>query len=125
MTTTYIIKKQEFSEKAYRRMGNGNVWIPITKTKNRSPTDEKGFHEWLLSLVGNYGPGTYHIIRTHSTGESRGFKPVCLCDIDKERIFIRRGYTSIKSNPGFGPTRQAFFKNVPSRRRFGSRLVKV
>jgi len=40
--TTYVIKKQMFSEKALRRMGNGNVWKPVVKTKVRPPTDEQG-----------------------------------------------------------------------------------
>jgi len=115
---TYIIKKQMFSEKALRRMGNGNIWKPVAKTKVRPPTGEREFHEWLWFLVQRFGEGTYHVIRSHSKGESRGFKPVCLCDINQKGILIHRSYGRIKSHPGFSASRQAYFKNVPSYSRF-------
>jgi hypothetical protein len=114
--TTYIVKRREFSEKALRRMGNGFVWVPVAKTKIRPPQTEREFHQWLWDLVEK--EGTYHIIRNQEKGESAGFKPVVLCDITKDRIFIHRGYSRIKSNPGFRSDRQAYFKNVPSHSRF-------
>jgi len=120
--TTYIIKKREFSEKALRRLGNGNVWKPVAKTKVRPPTDERGFHDWLWMLVSEFGAGTYHVIRTHSKGESRGFKPVCLCEINQKAIFIHRSYSRIKSTPGFSTQHQAYFKNVPSRSPFRRKI---
>jgi len=123
--TTYVIKKQMFSEKALRRMGNGNVWKPVVKTKVRPPTDECGFHDWLWMLISKYGEGVYHIIRNQEKGETAGFKPVCLCNINKNSIIIERGYSQIKSHPGFSARRQAYFKNVWNRSRFGRQLVKV
>jgi len=118
--TTYIIKKREFSEKALRRLGNGNVWKPVAKTKVRPPQTEREFHQWLLDLVEK--EGVYHIIRNQEKGESAGFKPVCLCEITEDRIFIHRGYSRIKSNPGFKSDRQAYFKNVPSRSPFRRKI---
>ena len=107
---TYIIKKQYQSNKALKRMGNENIWKPIVTTKLRPPIDELGFHSWLWNFVSSYGAGKYHIIRTHAKGEKRGFKNVCLCFINSTDISIERRYGQIKSHPGFGPRRQAYFK---------------
>jgi len=123
--TTYVITKKTFSEKALRKLGHGFVWKPVTKTKVRPPTDERGFHDWLWMLVSDFGNGTYHIVRNQEKGESAGFKPICLCSIDENSIFIERGYNQIKSHPYFGARRQAYFKNVRDHSRFGHQLVKV
>lgn len=114
--TTYIIKRREFSEKALRRLGNGNVWVPVAKTKVRPPLTEREFHQWLWDLVEK--EGVYHIIRNQERGESAGFKPVCLCELAKDGIFIERSYSRIKASPRFKANRQPYFKNVPSRSRF-------
>ena len=119
---TYIIKKQYHSDAALRRMGNGNIWKPIVTTHLRPPVDEAGFHDWLWNLVCAFGEGKYHIIRSHAKGESRGFKGVCLCYIDSVDISIERSYGQIKSHPGFSARRQAYFKRMAPRRRFGSRV---
>jgi len=119
MTTKYIIRKQMQSDKALRIMGNGNIWKPVVSTSSRPPTDEHGFHEWLWSLVQIYGPGKYSIIRSHSKGEKRGYKKMCICSITSTDLEIERSYSGIKSHPGFKANQQAFFKRISTRRRFG------
>ena len=122
---TYVIKKKEFSERALRRLGHGFVWKPVAKTRMRPPVDERGFHDWLWVLVSEFGAGTYHVVRTQVKGESVGFKSVCLCSISENSISIERSYSQIKSHPHFGARRQAYFKNVRTRSRFGRQLIRA
>jgi hypothetical protein len=116
--STYIIYRKEYSEKAARVYGNGYTWVPVTKTKLRPPSDERGFHQWLLELIREKGLGDYRIVRTAALGERRGFHGVWMGSIDEYNLTTDRRYSMYKGIPSLPPSRDLYFKAVTQRTRF-------
>lgn len=113
---SYIVYRQEYSQKAQLRHGSPFVWRPIAKIRQSPPRDEISFQTWLWNLVKKHGAGVYRIVRTQAEGERAGFHPVFYGYVDETYLEVQRGYTDYKSHPNLPPSRQAFFK-IPKARR--------
>jgi hypothetical protein len=118
---TYIISKQDYSEKALRYYGNPIVWRTVAKTRLKPPQDEQGFHDWLWHLVKKYGSGYYAVTRTQAKGEGRGFHPVFFGYVDEYHLVVKKRYSEVKSHPRLPPSRQLYFKGTKERKRFRKR----
>ena len=113
---TMIIFKQEYSEKAARLHGSPEIWRVVGKTRLRPPSDEDGFRNWLLQLVGKYGAGEYRIIRNQELGERAGWHAVWMGYLDEDYIRTDRSYPDIKAIANVPQSRQPWFKK---QREFG------
>lgn len=119
--TTYIIYKQEYSEKALRLHGDPNIWIPVRRVRQRPPSSQVEFHKWLWSLVKDKGAGIYRINRTQVAGERKGWHPLWLGYIDENYIDIDRRYSQYRGVPNVPPSRDLWFKATHERKRFRKR----
>lgn len=119
--TTYLIYKQEYSEKAMRMHGYPYTWHLVRKIRQRPPSSEVEFHKWLWNLVKEYGAGIYRIVRTQNKGERKGFHGVWLGYIDRDYINIDRRYSQYKGIPSVPPSRDLWFKRPKERVRFRKR----
>lgn len=115
---TYIVYRQEYSEKAGRIYGNPYVWPPVAKTRLRPPSDEAGFRSWLWHLIKDYGAGVYFVNRTGGKNERRGFHPLGYFYVDRDHIIVKRRHPEFKSHAGLPPSRQLYFKRQEERTRF-------
>lgn len=116
-STTYLIKRQEYSEKAGRLHGRPWVWKHVATVRSAPPRDEDSFLNWLWHIVKEQ-PGTYLVLRTQAEGDSAGFHPVWMGTIDFDHLSTQRRYPQVKSHPGLPISRQLFSKRVEQRVRF-------